>query len=100
MNVLLSGAITVAILAGLAAFSWFFNRYIERQGVDLDGFVWLLVVIGNLVTLAGVGLLDLVLQWNAGLIGLLAFAASGLPVSYGAFRRYIDRRRRLRDVVR
>lgn len=88
------------IFMGLLAFGWWFNRHVvERLGSDADGFTWLLVVIGCGVTLVGTGLLDLVLDWNAGLIGLVAFAASGLFMSYGAIRRYITLRRRLKDMA-
>lgn len=100
MNRIENGALSALILAGLAAFGWWFNRQVERIGADADGFIWLLVVIGNAVTLAGIGLLDLVLDWNAGLIGLLAFAASGLCMVCGAVQRYVTRRRRLVEMAR
>lgn len=67
-------------------------------GDDQEGFTWLLVVIGVMVTLGGIALLDLLLPWNAGLIGLLAFSASGFEMARGAVLRYITLRRRLRKM--
>jgi hypothetical protein len=100
MNGTLSGALSVLIFLGLFGFGWWFNRKVEQAGTDADGFVWLLVVIGTSVTLAGIGLLDLLLSWNAGLIGLAAFAASGFFMCYGAIMRYITLRRRLKDLAK
>jgi hypothetical protein len=100
MNGTLSGIYSAAVFLALFAFGWCFNRRIERLGADADGFVWLLVVIGCSVTLIGTGLLDLVLDWNAGLLGFAAFAASGFFMCYGAVVRYIALRRRLKDIAR
>ena len=98
MNGMQSGALSAVILVGLLAFGYWFNGKIEQAGTDADGFVWLLVVIGTSVTLIGIGLLDLLLDWNAGLIGLTAFAASGFFMCYGAIMRYVILRRRLKDL--
>jgi len=98
MNGMQSGALSAVILVGLLAFGYWFNRKVERLGSDADGFTWLLVVIGTSVTLIGIGLLDLLLDWNAGLIGLTAFAASGFFMCYGAIMRYVILRRRLKDL--
>ena len=87
-----------AILAGLWAFGWWYNRWIEKMGEDLDGFLWLAVILGTLATLIGIGLLDLLVDWNAGLTGLLCFAASGFEMSRGAVMRYLERRHRLMEL--
>ncbi|MBI5933297.1 MAG: hypothetical protein HY867_06280 [Chloroflexi bacterium] len=98
MNGTQSGIYSAVILFALLAFGWFYNRKVEQAGVDADGFTWLLVVIGCAVTIVGIGLLDLFLDWNAGLISLSAFAASGFFMCVGAILRYIRQRRRLRDL--
>jgi hypothetical protein len=100
MNGTLSGALTAAIYIILILFGWWFNRQVEKWGTDSDGFTWLLVVIGTLVTLVGIGLLDLLLDWNAGLLGLSAFSASGFFMCYGAVRRYVTLRNRLKEMAR
>lgn len=97
MNGMQSGALSAIILITLFIFGWRFDHYVARLGADADGFVWLLVVAGTTVTLVGIGLLDLLLDWNAGLIGLAAFAASGFFMSYGAVQRYIRMRHRMMD---
>ncbi|GEM_PF-2390898 len=94
-----SGIFSAVILVGLFGFGWWFDRQVGRWGADADGFTWLLVVIGTLVTLAGVGLLDLVLDWNAGVLGLAAFSASGFFMCYGAIQRYVNMRERLKDMA-
>ena len=100
MNGALLGAFSVLIYGALLIFGWWFNQQVEKWGSDADGFTWLLVVVGTLVTLAGIGLLGLVLDWNAGLLGLSAFAASGFFMCYGAVRRYVNLRNRLKDLAR
>lgn len=100
MNGTLSGALAAVIFGGLFTFGWWFNRKVESLGTDADGFVWLLVVIGTLVTLLGIGLLDLLVEWNAGLLGLAAFAASGFFMCYGAIMRYITLRRRMKELAK
>lgn len=100
MNGHLSGIYSALILLALLGFGWCFDARVEQAGDDADGFTWLLVVIGCSVTLVGIGLLDLFLNWNAGLIGLMAFAASGFFMCYGAIMRYIKMRRRLKDLIK
>ena len=99
LNRYLSGAMILLILATLFAFGWWFNRYVTALGDDQEGFTWLLVVIGVTVTLVGLGLLDLFIDWNAAMIGFTAFAASGFEMIRGAVLRYIQQRRRLRELV-
>lgn len=99
MNGMQSGLNAAIIFIALFIFGWWFNRRIEKIGVDGDGFVWLMVVIGTSVTLVGIGLLDLTLDWNAGLIGFAAFACSGLFMVGGDVQRYISRRRRMKEMA-
>jgi hypothetical protein len=84
-------SVVVVILMLLFVFALWFNSKIEKLGPTAEGFAWLEVVIGVFVTLIAIGLLDLVLpQWNAFFLGLIAFAASGLPMSVGAYNRHKD----------
>ena len=79
-----------AVLAGLLAFGFWFDRYVTRAeaaGHD-EGYTWLYVVIGCAVTVLATGLIDLFFDWNAGLTSLLCFAASGTPMIFGAIRRH------------
>ena len=80
----------INILLALFLFALFYNWLITKNAAKVEGWSWLLVAIGTLVTLAGMGALDLVLDWNAFLIGLLAFAVSGAPMAWGAWKRHQD----------
>ncbi len=99
MNGMQSGLIAALLFIVLIVFGWRFDRYVADLKDDADGYTWLLVVVGSFVTIVGIGLLDLVLDWNAGLISLAAFASSGLFMSYGAISRYIVTRRRLKELA-
>ena len=84
-------SVVAVILIVLSVFALWFNSKIEKLGPTAEGFVWFEVVIGVFVTLIGIGLLDLVLpHWNAFLIGLMAFVASGWPMIVGAYSRHKD----------
>lgn len=96
----LSGLFSAVVLISLLIFGYWFNSQVEKWGTDAEGFTWLLVVIGTLVTLAGIALLDVFLDWNAGLLGLMAFASSGFFMCLGAVRRYVDLRNRLKVMAR
>ena len=80
----------INILLALLIFSFFFNLTITKNAAKVEGWSWLLVVIGNFVTLLGMGALDLLLDWNALFIGLLAFSVSGAPMAWGAWKRNQD----------
>ena len=97
---MLSGFYAALTLAFLLLFGYWFDSQVKKWGSDAEGFTWLLVVIGTLVTLAGLGLLDLFLDWNAGLLGLAAFSASGFFMCLGAVRRYVEMRNRLKEMAR
>jgi heme A synthase len=92
-------SVIINILLLLFIFSYFFNKKIESLGHNTEGWTWLTVVIGVGVTQVGVGLLDLVLNWNAFYIGILAYTASGSPMIYGALLRYIEKRERARKAM-
>lgn len=101
MNGITLGTFSVAlnILTALLIFGYFYNRKIESLGPNGEGWSWLQVVIGVFVTLIGVGLLDLVLPWNAFFTSFLAFAASGAPMCYGAFQRHLEAQARARKAM-
>ena len=81
---------TFVISATLAAFGYFYNHWVaglESDGRD-EGITALLVVGGVAATLLGIGALDVYVDWNAGIIGLVCFTASGLPMVVGSLSRY------------
>lgn len=93
-------SVTLLILLVLLITSILYNKWIEKVGALAEGWSWLLVVIGVSYTLIAIGLLDLVLDWNAGFIGLLAFAVSGFPMAYGGIQRYLDMQRRAQKAIK
>lgn len=89
-------------LASLAVFGVAWNAYVARQeahGAD-EGRTWLYVVIGCAVTQAVAGLVDLALDWNAGVLGFLCFAASGVPMIVGALQRHEALRKRFLGLIK
>jgi hypothetical protein len=85
----LNSAVTVAI--GLVLFGVLYNQLIgwtERHGY-LEGFTSLAVALGAAVTLGGVALLS----WQAALLCLGAFTATGSPMIAGSIWRYISTRK-------
>jgi len=87
------------VLWALLTTSYFYNRKITDTGNKLEGWDWLLVVIGVSYTLIAIGLLDLFLDWNAFFIGLLAFGVSGFPMMDGARRRHSETMSRARKAI-
>jgi hypothetical protein len=83
-------SVILNILLLLFAFAFFFNKKVEQMGHNAEGWVWMQVVIGTCVTQICVGLLDLLLDWNAFFIGMLAYAVSGAPMIYGAVCRHLE----------
>lgn len=61
--------------------------YLERKHYD-EGYTALLVVVGVAITLIGVA----ILFWQAAVITLLCFAASGLPMIVGSAWRHVQLR--------
>lgn len=91
--------IVVLVELCLSLFGLWFNGQIEHTPFLGEGWAWLQVVFGVAVTLAGIALLDLFLDWNAGWIGLLAFAASGWPMVRGARMRQTEASERARKAI-
>jgi Cu/Ag efflux pump CusA len=80
----------LAVYLVLALFGIGYNAAVawwERQRY-IEGFVSLAVVLGVLITLGGVA----VLSWQAALIALGGFVASGAPMVAGSIIRYVQRR--------
>ncbi len=90
----------INILLGLFLFGHFYNRWIEKLGARGEGWSWLQVVGGVFMTLIGIGLLDLILPWNAFFTSLLAFAASGAPMAYGARKRHLEALARAEEAMK
>lgn len=101
MNGIESGQLSaiINVLLALLIFGYLYNRKIESLGHKGDGWQWLMVVIGVGVTQIGVGLLDLILGWNAFWLGLMAYAASGLPMIWGGVVRYVDAHERAKKAM-
>lgn len=97
----ISGQIAGVLLILIVLFllSHYFNKWIEHSGNKIEGLDWLLVVIGVTYTQAAVGLLDILLDWNAFFIGMLAYAASGFEMIRGAMRRDRDAVARARKAL-
>ena len=79
--------------------SYIFDRKITDLGNKLEGYDWLLVVIGVSYTLVAIGILDIFLDWNAFFIGALAFAVSGIPMMHGAQQRNNEAQARARKAT-
>lgn len=84
----LFGALSVYI--GLFATSLFYDHCVAWLEVKrlADGRTAYLVVFGVAYTLLGLGLLDVFIDLNAGVLAVTAFIASGLPMIIGSVRRY------------
>lgn len=79
-----------AVLLGLALFGTLYNQlvsHLEKKGYS-EGFVSLLVAAGSGVTLLGMAVLD----WQAALLALVCFMASGSPMILGSILRYVQAR--------
>lgn len=94
----LSAVINILFLLLIA--SYLFNKRIEKAGNRTEGWDWLLVVIGTTYTQIAIGVLDLVLDWNAFFIAMLAYCVSGFPMAYGAYLRHRERRGRAEQALR
>ena len=88
------------VLFFLSAFAFWLNAKIESLGTRAEGWTWVFVVAGVFVTLIGIGLMDLLLVWNAFFIGLLAFVFSGMPMIYGNVMRFIEMLERVRKAAK
>ena len=98
MNIQPDFSLILAILAVLVLFGILYNSLIgwaERKHY-LEGFTSLAVALGVLITLGGVA----VVSWQAALITLAAFIATGSPMIAGSIWRYIQMRRKEQKHVR
>jgi len=62
--------------------------WLERRGYD-EGYTAILVVVGVMITLAGIVVLD----WGAAMLVLGAFASSGFWMVMGSWWRHVRARR-------
>lgn len=88
----------VAVFLALVLFGVGYNAligYLERRHY-IDGFTSLAVALGALITLTGVA----ILSWQAALIAMACFTASGLPMIVGSIVRYIRARARETEAIR
>jgi heme A synthase len=85
---------TINILLVLLVTSYLFDQQITKAGTRAEGHTWQLVVIGVFYTQCAIGLLDLILNWNAFFIGMLAYSVSGFPMIYGAYARNKEMQKR------
>lgn len=77
-----------AVLFGLLMFGIAFNALVHALGARKDGYTSLLVVAGVIVTQIGVALIC----WQAALVSMAAFSASGLPMVIGEVYRSMRKR--------
>jgi hypothetical protein len=78
------------ILCGLLLWGVLFALAVYKIGRRREGYTALLVVVGVLVTLGGVA----VVSWQAALLALMCFAASGAPMVVGDIVHYTNQRER------
>ena len=98
MEIKIDYSAVIAVYLVLMAFGFGYDRAVawwEKQKY-LEGFVSLAVALGVLITLGGVW----VLSWQAALLALGAFVASGAPMIIGSIRRYVIARREAQDYER
>lgn len=92
MTIQLDSSLALAVFCLLALIGLGYNALIAwagRRGF-LEGYLSLAVALGVLITLAGVA----VVSWQAALLTLGAFVASGSPMVFGSVLRYIQLRHR------
>jgi len=91
---------TLNVLLGLFVFSYLFDQQITKAGTRAEGRTWQLVVIGVFYTQVAIGLLDLIWDWNAFWLGMLAYSVSGFPMIYGAYMRNKDMQKRADEALK
>lgn len=92
----------IAVVIGLAMFGYFYNQAVDRYKPHgyLEPYTSLWVAAGVLVTLAGLAILDLLVDWNAGIQAVVCFTASGFPMIVGDGKRYVKSIQRERERMR
>ena len=93
-TMMMSGPATIgaaAVLVALMLFGILYDLVVRcmEQRYPSHGYVAFLVVGGVGATLVGMAVLDVLVQMNAGLLGLCCFAASGGPMVTGSVIRHI-----------
>lgn len=76
---------------GLVMFGLFYNGLMDRLR-DRSGYTSIFVSGGVIVTLAGVAIIN----WQAALLTLCAFACSGLPMIIGSMLRHMQEQEQAR----
>lgn len=84
----LDGRLIGAVLAGLFFFGLAYNALMHYLDGKKDGYTAFLVVAGVLITLGGAALIS----WQAAVLCLVCFVASGIPMIVGDIYRAIKRR--------
>ena len=85
-----------AVLFGLFMYGWAYNAFVGSMEGRKDGYLAMLVAAGVGTTLVGVA----VISWQAALLVLVCFAASGIPMIIGEIARTIRKRERALRVQR
>ena len=91
---LLLGVILITLMLFGTLYALFVNRYFDH--LQEGGFMSLVVVVGVLITLAGVAFI----YWPAAIVVLICFTASGFPMVIGDVVRAIKKRERVRNLQR
>lgn len=88
----------LAVIAALMLFGILYNLIIgwAEEKRYLEGYTALAVALGVLITLVGVALVS----WQAAVITLGAFVASGTPMLAGSISRYMRARRRDYELIK
>jgi hypothetical protein len=87
----------LAVFFGLVLFGVGYNAFVEwaeRRGYT-EGFVSLLVACGVFVTLGGIA----IISWQAALLALIGFIASGTPMIVGSIWRYLRAREEAKRAI-
>jgi hypothetical protein len=80
----------IAVLSALVLFGIIYNGWIAEQGRNgkAEGMTSLHVAVGAGATLFGLA----ILWWQAAIVALLCFCASGAPMIYGSINRHLELR--------
>ncbi len=90
MDIRIDSGLIPVVLMGLFIFGLGYNTLVSwliHHGYD-EGYTWMLVAGGVLVTVIGLALI----MPYAAMLALAAFAASGLPMAVGSWWRHVRRR--------
>lgn len=91
------GVVGMVVLA-LVLFGIFYNQvvaWLDRSWY-MEGYLSLIVALGVFITLLGAA----VISWQAALLVLVCFTASGLPMIVGSIFRYAKQRAQEQEIVR